>query len=1141
VSAKSKLAVFAARRFVGAVAASVAAAGAFPALGWRERSRGLLRRGAAPAETPHAPHERELAAIASISGALTRARDLESAARPLVRETQSLLGAEFVAVTVVDAERREATGVYARLGDEDATWWRELRLDLRDEPSGIASAVFEGAPVVVYDIPSSPKVSTRLAERTGAKSAAWVPILVEERVVGVVTAATISARRAFTTDEISLLQVLAGEAALVLDRLRSAEALALALQREQAIAAIARKLRGERDGDEIVRVAIRELRETLRLDRVSIDVQPGRPSEIGYDRAVPLSEGERFLVETVAGEVDGALETARILADNDRRIEQQRALLDAAEAVTSEIELDAVLERLVTRVTRVLRADAADCYLYDAEREVLRCVAVDGLDRALVGMEVPAGTGVASVAIQRERPVAADAYDEYADRLPHDAYRGFGSVLVAPISWDGRIRGVLGVAKRSDTTQPFEQGALDVLGGLAGLASVALRNAEVFGERTRQARVERSLSRILALLSEPLSRAETLDAAAHAASDAVDGDFAAVLTADDDRLAVTGAYDLPPELRAFEPPAALVQAAADGRVVAAPRVREDERFGSVWRDAPFESLLAVPIADGLITVFFREPKTFAADDLELGSRVAQAANVALGRSRAFESEQIARTLAQRLAATGITLARELDPVAVCEEVVEQAIGLLGADAGAVSTLEGDELVFCAASGEGLAGVVGERAPSTGWLGGDVVQLRAPVTAADVTRDRLHTGDPVLGLGYRSYLGVPLAGHEGAVQGVLAVYGSAARVWREDETAALAALAGNASVALANAELYRRLTLEHEQSVAILSNVADGIVAVDRDGRVVVWNAAAAQITGVPASEAQGRTPFEVLRRELQSEMGGGNRLLAIMRGADEVWLSLSEAVMRDPAGAVAGRIFAFRDISGERVVEQMKSDFVSTVSHELRTPLTSIYGFAATLLRRDIGFSDEERATFLGYIASESERLTGIVDALIDVARLEAGTLEVELAETDVEAVLQDAVEAAVLPPAANGHRFVVDVDDGVPHVQADAAKLRQVVGQLLENAVKYSPAGTLVRLGAHRVSDEVEVEVLDQGAGIPQAHIGRVFDKFYRGGDSRPGTGLGLFIAQGLVTAMGGRIWVSSADGGGARFTFTLPVAEVQ
>ena len=170
--------------------------------------------------------------------------------------------------------------------------------------------------------------------------------------------------------------------------------------------------------------------------------------------------------------------------------------------------------------------------------------------------------------------------------------------------------------------------------------------------------------------------------------------------------------------------------------------------------------------------------------------------------------------------------------------------------------------------------------------------------------------------------------------------------------ALAALAANAlGRALTNAELYQRVALEREQSVAILANIADGIVAVDRDGHVVLWNSAAEEITGVPATRRSAARPRRCCS-------GSSSRRAAAPTGSsrsraadDDVWLSLSEAVMRDPAGAVAGRIFAFRDISSEHELEQMKSDFVSTVSLELRTPLTSIYGFAQTLLREDVGFS----------------------------------------------------------------------------------------------------------------------------------------------------------------------------------------------
>ena len=266
---------------------------------------------------------------------------------------------------------------------------------------------------------------------------------------------------------------------------------------------------------------------------------------------------------------------------------------------------------------------------------------------------------------------------------------------------------------------------------------------------------------------------------------------------------------------------------------------------------------------------------------------------------------------------------------------------------------------------------------------------------------------------------------------------------------------------------------------------------------MLWNPAAEQITGVPGSEALGRTPLQVLGRSFEADEGaleGVGRLVAIRRGADEAWLSLSEAVMTDPAGAVAGRIFAFRDISAERAVEQMKSDFVSTVSHELRTPLTSIYGFAETLLRQDVLFGEEERDTFLRYIASESERLTAIVDRLLSVAQLDTGAMSVQIAETDVSAVVSEVVHELQLSLGDNGHRFVVSLPEERLAAEADRDKLGQVLAHLLDNAVRYSPAGGTVTVGARRAEGAVEVRVEDEGIGIPRAEHERIFRKFYRG-----------------------------------------------
>jgi len=1119
---------------------------------WRDRAFVLGGIGRSlEAEERMSRRGRELGAVADISTALGRARDRAEVARPLVKHVRSLLGVGFAAVAVVAEGGAEAEGVYAELDDEAAEWWSSLRVDLA-QPSGIASAVHDAVPLTVFDVSSSALVSTKLAERVEVKSGAWIPMIAEERVSGVLVVASIDERRAFSTEELALLQAIASEAALALEHLRSAAALSAALGREQKLAEIARRVRAELSPDGVARVAADELHRALQLDRAHVLLGPdpaaGTPIEMHGERIATLqiarkrelSPGEEFLVDSVARETGAALQTASLLAENQRRLEQQDALLGAAQAVTSELDIDTVLQRLVEEVSLLLDAEAADCYLLDHERGVLRCAAVHGIDTALVGAEFAPDRGIAGVALSESRPVASDEYEAIEAPVPHEAYRGFTKALVAPVVWGGRTRGVLGVGLR-ERGRSFSVADVELLEAFASLASVALRNAESYAERSRQARVQRGFYRIAALLGEPLSLDETYDAAAHAAAEALGGDFAAVLVRSHSGLSVVGGHALPDAVRVLDAPQALVEAATQGQLLAASDVANDGRFEAPWGAAPFASLLAIPVPGdgaGLVLVFFVQEHAFSDGDLELAQQVAGAARGALDRSRLFEAERSARSLSQQLARTGSLLATELDPAVVLEAIVEEAAALLHADAAAVASLAEGDLVVTAATGTGAADALGARSPATGWASGDVIQSRAPVAHEDVGSDRsLAESDALLLSGHRAYLGVPLVERDGAIHGVLAVYQSEPRVWRDEEVQAFVALAASASVALWNAELYQRVAVEREQSVAILANIADGIVAVDRDGRVVLWNRAAAEITGIPASEAVGRTPTQVLQRELESEAGGINRLVAIPRGNDDVWLSLSEAVMRDPTGAVAGRIFAFRDISAEHAVETMKSDFVSTVSVELRAPLTSIYGFAQTLLRTDVDFGEPERRTFLEFIARESERLTSIVDALLDAARLDAGDLAVSLAITDVVEVVQQVVSGIEATANGGGHRFVTEVDGESLSARADADKLRQVLDQLVSNAVKYSPDGGTVTVSARRTAETVELVVADEGVGVPASDRERIFSKFYRGPDAPGhGTGLGLFIASGLVHEMGGRMWLDEHEGPGARFAFELP-----
>jgi PAS domain S-box-containing protein len=703
-----------------------------------------------------------------------------------------------------------------------------------------------------------------------------------------------------------------------------------------------------------------------------------------------------------------------------------------------------------------------------------------------------------------------------------------------------------------------------VLGLLAGIAIGRHARRDDSRETALQEARLRALGgrlRISALIGQALTREATSEAVARAVVEALGATSAVVLIPAGDRLDVAGAYELPATLaellsrRTGDGASPVPRIAQLGGVIAIPHLADDDRLPVEWRSAAIRhgcsALLSIPVGDPrtggttVVLAFFARERTFGEEELEVARHLSEVAQDAFERAEAFDTERHGRAIAEQLTRTGRLLASELDPAAVLEEVVEQAQRLVIADACAIRLLEADELVVAAADGLGCQGAEGFRSPAGGWLCGDVVQSGAPVVLANASDDpRLHAIDPLLAGGNVAYLGVPLAGAEGAPLGAIAVYACDPRVWGDDEIETLQALAASTSAALANAGLYQAIALEKERAAAILANIADGIVAVDREGDVVLWNAAAERITGVPARDALGNKPAALLRQALRSpdDAPAGDRLVSIVRGREEVWLSISEAVMRDPLGAVAGRVFAFRDISADRLVEQVKSDFVSTVSHELRTPLTSIYGFAETLLRHDVAFSEDERSTFLGYIASESERLTAIVDSLLSVARLDTGDLEVQLSPTDIRAIAGQAVERA-RAGESNGHRLVVELPDEPLPAHADPEKLRQVLSILLDNALRYSPDGGTVTVGAMRNRDAVEISVADEGIGIPQADHEQIFRKFYRGIDAgaragADGTGLGLFIARGLVTAMGGRIWVASREGSGTRFAFELPAA---
>ena len=334
---------------------------------------------------------------------------------------------------------------------------------------------------------------------------------------------------------------------------------------------------------------------------------------------------------------------------------------------------------------------------------------------------------------------------------------------------------------------------------------------------------------------------------------------------------------------------------------------------------------------------------------------------------------------------------------------------------------------------------------------------------------------------------------------------------------------------------------------------DGLLVADDHGTVVVLNRAGARLLGLAIDEAIGRDFKDVLPLAdpagrdwwqctvpyggLRSRTGQPERQLCLIgpNGQPTRDLLVTARYVRDERGDVDRLVVAFRDAAARDRLERNRADLISTVAHELRSPLTSVKGFTATLLAKWDRFNDEQKKVMLETVNADADRVTRLLADLLDVSRIDAGRLELHRQVVDLE----HSVRKAFAGRMASGEpesRFVLRVDGELPEMWLDPDKIDQVVGNLVENALKYG-AGT-VTVTITGKPDGAEVVVTDEGEGIPQEMLARVFTKFWRRGDGgrRSGTGLGLFITKGLVEAHGGEITAGRGANGGAEFRFTLP-----
>jgi signal transduction histidine kinase len=840
--------------------------------------------------------------------------------------------------------------------------------------------------------------------------------------------------------------------------------------------------------------------------------------------------------------------------------ERLRFLAEASHALSSSLDYRETLNE----VARLVVPRLADWCMVDVVEDGRRVsVAVAHADpdkvrwaRALLEEDGPrqdAPTGVPNVI----RTGRSELYPEISDAMlvataqnerELEALRALGmtSVMIVPLIARGSTLGTISFAW-AETGGRYSEEDLAFAQDLARRAAVAVDNARLHDLAVRSADRLSRLQSVTARLAQALTPEDVVEVLLHEVIDAAGAAAGVVgLVNESGRrvniIAVRGhEEDALESWESFDVDAAVPvsEAIRSGRAIyIRDRAERDARYPAL-AEVPNESraLVVLPLLGndaplGGVGLSFPEEREFAQDERELLETIAAQCGQALERARLYRETEVGRERIAGLQEVTAQLSGARTRHDVAHVIVTAGAGLLGAEGGWVAELSRD--------GERLEMLANVGYPEEQAAAFSVLPMALHNPTTDAVRDAMagwyRCADEVVEAYpelagrytiYEAMTVVPLVTGDRAT-GVIALNFLRRRALVDRDRRLLETLAHQGAQALERARLYDERE-ERANAAFVLAHVADGVFQLDADRCIRFWNPAAARITGVSAEDA--------LHRRIETLFEGWEPLeqdaepVAVRIAGRDLWLSISGASYGD------GTVYAFRDLTAEHQLEELRRDFLTTASHELRTPLAGVYGAAKTLLDRDL--PPETRERLLEMVVSEGERLNRIVDDLLLANRLDVGALDVQLGRVEAATLAREAVELTEQrAPAGLEVRF----GGGEAAALADAGRLRQVLMNLLDNAVKYSPDGGAIEVAVHANDGRVRFTVADQGLGIPEGEHELVFEKFYRLDPALSrgvgGTGLGLYISRELVRQMNGRIWVESRQGEGSTFHVELPAA---
>jgi len=411
----------------------------------------------------------------------------------------------------------------------------------------------------------------------------------------------------------------------------------------------------------------------------------------------------------------------------------------------------------------------------------------------------------------------------------------------------------------------------------------------------------------------------------------------------------------------------------------------------------------------------------------------------------------------------------------------------------------------------------------------------------------------VGLGLFTGVGLPLITREKVI-GVIFVFRNYPGIFSSNDRALLQSFANQAAIAVDNAQLYQQVSQDKQRVDALLDSAADGILIISPNHIITRSNPAFARMIEKPIDSIVGKSHDEVINLTChedmltleQAEAGGWpltpNATLYVEGDLQRTLgvslpVGITYAPLVSEGGNLLNIIATVRDITRFREAEELKSTFISVISHELKTPVALIKGYVGTLRREDANWDREIVKDSLAVIEEEADRLTGLIENLLDASRLQAGGLSISLSDVALNGVAERIAKR--FQTQSSIHNIIVDFPENFPIVSGDETRLEQVLSNLVSNGIKYSPQGGEIRISGQVRPAQVIVCVSDEGPGVASEDIPHIFDRFYRSSNAKrttKGAGLGLYLARAVIEAHGGRIWVDPRPGDGARICFSIP-----